>query len=40
MWKAAFKKFEVIMVCLNRPYHFTFLKACLPQILIVQFLNI
>ena len=27
------------MVCLNRPYNFKFLKACLPQILLGPFLN-
>ena len=27
------------MVCLGRPFHFKFFKACLPQILLGQFLN-
>ena len=42
LWKAAFKKFEVIwsaLVCLGKPYHFTFFKDCLPQILLSPFLN-
>ena len=42
LWKAAFKKFEVIwsaLVCLGKPYHFTFFKGCLPQILLSPFLN-
>ena len=28
------------MVCLSRPYPFKFFKGCVPQILIVPFLNI
>ena len=32
LWKAAFKKYEVIMVCLSRSYHFKYFKGCLPQI--------
>ena len=28
------------MVCLGRPYHFKFFKACFPQILLGLFLNI
>ena len=42
LWKAAFKKFEVIwsaLVCLGKPYHFTFFKGCLPQIILSPFLN-
>ena len=27
------------MVCLSRPYHFKFVKGCLPQILLGPFLN-
>ena len=27
------------MVCLGRPYHFKFFKACLPQVLLGPFLN-
>ena len=27
------------MVCLNRPYHFTFFKGCLPKVLPALFLN-
>ena len=27
------------MVCLSRPYHFKFLKGCLPQISLGPFLN-
>ena len=28
------------MACLRRPYHFTFFKGCLPQILLGPFLNV
>ena len=27
------------MVCISRPYHLTFFKSCLPQILLDPFLN-
>ena len=33
------KKMGSDMVCLGRPYHFTFYKGCLPQILPSPFLN-
>ena len=33
------KKFEGIIVCLHRPYHFKIFKGCLPQISIGPFLN-
>ena len=33
------KKFEGIIVCLRRPYHFKTFKGCLPQISIGPFLN-
>ena len=39
LWKAAFKKFEVLCFCLSRPDHFKFFKACLAQISLGLFLN-
>ena len=30
---------NLVMVCLNRPYHFKFFKGCLPQISLGPFLN-
>ena len=30
---------QSIQKCLGRPYHFKFFKGCLPQILLVPFLN-
>ena len=38
--KTTFKKFEVIIVCLERPYRFNFFKGCIPQISLGPFLNI
>ena len=36
-WKTAFKKLEVIMVCLSGRYHFKLFKGCLPKILLGPF---
>ena len=33
------KNLKWYMVCLNRQYHFSFFKDCLPQILLSSFLN-
>ena len=40
LWNTVFKKIEVIMIILSRPYNFKFFKGCLSQILLDPFSNI
>ena len=39
MLKTTFEKIWSDMICLGRPYHFSFFKGCLSQILLGPFLN-